>query len=164
MTELLLTGVAVTLDMVGTTLLGTVTVKLWVDVPKEAPLASSVSRTTLAEPEVADGITSNHESGMVYDAVDVPAATVCVAVWVPNFHVNLWEYPGIDFPLSYLLPMVSDTASVLSDIQRTVRVKVATPANRKMSEFYSPMFMYIRNIKRIPRTFLLAIDKHTVSC
>ena len=64
-TELLLTGVAVTLDMVGTTLLGTVTVKLWVDVPKEAPLASKVSSTTLAEPEVADGITSSHDSGMV---------------------------------------------------------------------------------------------------
>ena len=89
MTELVLTGVAVTLDMVGTTLLGTVTVNACVDVPSEFPLASSVSSTTLAEPEVEEGITSNHESGMVYDAVVVPATTVCVAVWVPNFHVNL---------------------------------------------------------------------------
>ena len=65
MTELLLTGVAVTLDMVGTTLLGTVTVKACVDVPSELPLASSVSSTTLAEPEVEEGITSSHDSGMV---------------------------------------------------------------------------------------------------
>ena len=65
MTELLLTGDAVTLEIDGTTLLGTVTVKLWVDVPSELPLASKVSRITLAEPEVADGITSNHDSGIV---------------------------------------------------------------------------------------------------
>ena len=91
MTELLLTGDAVTLDMVGTTLLGTVTVKVCVEVPRELPLASSVSSTTLAEPDVADGITSSHDSGMVYDDVVVPAGTVCVAVWEPNFHVSLWE-------------------------------------------------------------------------
>ena len=89
MTELVLTGDAVMLVKEGTTLLGTVTVKLWVDVPSELPLASSVSNTTLAEPEVADGITSSHDSGMVYEAEAVPAATVCVAVWVPNFHVSL---------------------------------------------------------------------------
>ena len=65
MTELLLTGTAVMLEILGTTLLGTVTVKLCVEVPSELPLASSVSSTTLAEPEVADGITSSHESGMV---------------------------------------------------------------------------------------------------
>ena len=65
MTELLLTGDAVMLVKLGTTLLGTVTVKLCVDVPSEFPLASKVSSTTLAEPEVADGITSSHESGIV---------------------------------------------------------------------------------------------------
>ena len=80
MTEFVLTGSAVTLVMDGTTLLGTVTVKLCVDVPSELPLASKVSSTTLAEPEVADGITFSQDSGMVYEAEAVPAATVCVAV------------------------------------------------------------------------------------
>ena len=64
-TELLLTGVAVTLEIVGTTLDGAVMVKAYTRVPSELPLASYVSMDTDAEPEVAEGIAFSHVRGMV---------------------------------------------------------------------------------------------------
>ena len=47
------------------------------------------SNITVAEPDVVLGMASSHESGMVYEAKVVPAAIVCVAEWLPNFHVTL---------------------------------------------------------------------------
>ena len=64
MTELLFTGEAVTLEIVGTTLAGAVIVKLWVDVPSEFPEASNVSSVAEAAPLVADGIALSHVNGI----------------------------------------------------------------------------------------------------
>lgn len=63
--ELPLTGVAVTLEIVGLTLAGTVMVNPYVRVPSELPAASYVSMLTEADPDVAEGIAFNQLMEMV---------------------------------------------------------------------------------------------------
>ena len=63
--ELPLAGVAVTLEIVGLTLAGTVMVNPYVRVPSELPAASYVSMLTEADPDVAEGIAFNQLMGMV---------------------------------------------------------------------------------------------------
>ena len=71
-------GAALTEDYVGAMLAGAVIVNGYVQVPRELPLASSVSNVTVAVPLVAEGMAFYQLSGMVYEALLVPAATLCV--------------------------------------------------------------------------------------
>lgn len=77
-TELELTGVAVTLPIVGPILAGTVIVKLYVALPIYAPLLLYVSKVAVAKPDVEDGIALSHVIGIVKDAERSPAAIDCV--------------------------------------------------------------------------------------